>query len=102
MLKRNMCKVYNTVGSLKTIKEHLAQRNIDGFKSINELISFQDNYSTVRQQIVSNQKTLIAEEKNNLSSGILQLENELTNNKIEIQKKLQSKLENLERQLDVI
>ena len=59
---------------------------------------FQKSYSTTRQQIVLNQKTLITEERNNLSSGISHLENEIENDKIEFHQKLKSKIENLERQ----
>lgn len=97
-----MCKVYNTVGSLTTIRTHLNQNKIDDFNSLNELISFQNNYKTSRQQIISNQKTLITEERNNLGEGILQLEDEIKNRKIEIQQKLQSKIENLRHQFDTL
>src|SRR5689334_3102504 len=97
-----MCKVYNTVGSLTNIKTHLTRNRVDGFHSVNELISFQNNYSTSRQQILSNQKDLVTEERNNLSSGVLQLEDEIAKSKSEISQKLQSEIESLRQQLEVI
>ena len=90
-----MCRVYNTVGSLTTIKTHLAQNKIDGFNSVKELLACQKSYSTTRQQIVLNQKTLLTEERNNLSSGISHLENEIENDKIEFHQKLKSFLSSL-------
>lgn len=97
-----MCKVYNTVGSLTAIRTHLTQNRIAGFNSTNELISFQNNYSIAREQILSNQKLLITEEKNTLGAGILQLENEIVNDKAEIRKKLQSEIDSLRQQFDAL
>ncbi len=95
-----MCKVHNTIGSLTTIKTHLTQNKIDGFNSVGELISFQENYATTRQQIISNHEILITEERNNLGSEILQLENEITKSKLEVEQKLKSELEALRRKSD--
>jgi len=97
-----MCRVYNTVGSLTTIKTHLNQNGIDNFNSVNDLLSFQKSYSFSRQQILSNQNILLTDERNNLSAGILSLENEITNDKNVLQHKLKSKVEYLERQYDEI
>ncbi len=97
-----MCKVYNTVGALTTIKARLAQNKIDSFHSVQELISFRDNYSTARQQIISNQKDLTTEERNNLRAGVLQLEQGITNNKIQLRQKLQAEIESLRRQYDQV
>ncbi len=95
-----MCKVYNTVGCLTTIKTHLNQNKIDSFHSVQELLSFQNNYATARQQIISNQRDLISEERNNLGSGILELEKEIANHKIQIRQKLLSKCEDLTQQFN--
>lgn len=97
-----MCKVYNTVGSLTTIRAHLKQNKIDNFNSTKELISFQNNYAASRQQIISNQKTLITEERNRLGEGILHLENEIKNRKIEMQQKRQTEIKNLRQQFDTL
>lgn len=97
-----MCKVYNTVGSLTRIKTHLAQNKIAGFNTVDELISFQTNYSTARHQIISNEKLLLVEEKNNLTSEILQLENEITNDRAKIRLQLQSEVERFNQQINEI
>ena len=49
-----MIKVYNTNGSLNHIKRHLLKNNIQGLQSVLELQNFQRDYTTTRQQIVSN------------------------------------------------
>ena len=61
-----MCKVYNQIGSLTTIKSHLRVHNVNDYKSVNELINFQKNYSVAREQIISDHKPLIEQEKTRL------------------------------------
>lgn len=95
-----MCKVYNTVGSLTTIKTHLKRNKIDGFHSVRELISFQNSYSAVREEIISSQRDLTSQEKQNLFSEISQLEGEIENRKIQIGEGLRSKIENLRHYAD--
>jgi len=95
-----MCKVHNTVGSLTTIKTHLLQNKIDDFNSINELLSFRNNYATARQQIISKHEILITEERNNLNAEILQLENDISKKKSEVQQTLQSEIETLRRKFN--
>ena len=55
-----MCKVYNTIGSLTSVKSYLWQHNINEFKSLNEVINFQKNYGILRQRIFSNLKESIS------------------------------------------
>jgi len=69
-----MCKVYNQVGSLTTIKNHLRKHNIDEYKSVMEVIGFQENYAAVRQQIISDHILLIEQEKSILSVELPQLD----------------------------
>ncbi len=69
-----MCKVHNAVGCLTTIKNHLKRHHISGFNSLNELISFKKNYSTLRQEIVVDHTKRIEEEKGRLATEISQLE----------------------------
>jgi hypothetical protein len=69
-----MCNVYRSVGSLTTIKSHLQRNNVTGLTSLNELIAFQKNYSTSRQQIISKHELSITQEKNDLNSEISQLD----------------------------
>ncbi|MBK8685611.1 MAG: hypothetical protein IPN26_11750 [Bacteroidetes bacterium] len=58
-----MSNVYNQVGSLTSIKTRLHQEHIHDFKSINELLAFQRNYSDAQKQITSNHTQRIEEEK---------------------------------------
>lgn len=97
-----MCKVYNTIGSLGVIKTHLSQHNIEEFNSVNELLSFQKNYTTAREQLVANQKTLLTEEQNNLSAGITALDQEIANDKEALQHKFNLEVETLRQQYDTL
>ena len=83
-----ICKVYNTIGSLSKIKTHLRQKGIDDFNSVNQLISFQKNYATARQQVVLNQKTLLTAERDSLRVKIIELEGEIEREKNELRQKL--------------
>ncbi len=94
-----MCKVYNSIGSLTTVKSHLHRHNINEFNSLNEVILFHKNYSTYRQQIISNQELLIDQERNILSSEILHLDNSFQTQKIDIEKELRLELEKLKQQV---
>jgi|GEM_PF-4787187 len=58
-----MCTVYNQIGSLTAIKTHLKKHGVNEYKSINDLINFQKNYSELRQQIISSHQILIEQEK---------------------------------------
>ena len=69
-----MCNVYRSVGSLTTIKSHLQRNNVTELTSLNELIAFQKNYSTSRQQIISKHELSITQEKNDLNSEISKLD----------------------------
>lgn len=97
-----MCKVYNTIGALTYIKKHLLQNKVEGFSSIHELISFQNNYETSRQQVLSNQKTLLMEEKNNLNEGISALEHEIAHDKEVLHQKFRLESETLRQQYDAM
>ena len=83
--------------ALTRINNHLTQSKIIGFNSLNDLISFQNHYTNSREQTLSNQKALIVEEKNNLSSGILELEGEIKRDGIKLHQKLQYEVENLKQ-----
>ena len=95
-----MCKVYNSIGSLTTIKSHLYRHNINEFKSLNEVIAFQKSYSTYRQQIISTHELLIDQEKKTLSIDISQLDNSIKAEKINIERELREELEILKQKLN--
>jgi len=94
-----MCKVYNQIGSLTAIKAHLHEHNVNEYKSVNELINFQKNYSVERQQIISNHKFLIEQEKSTLSDAIAQLDDTIKVQKTAVEQQLLSDLINLKHQL---
>jgi hypothetical protein len=95
-----MCKVYNSVGSLTTIKSHLNQHNINDFNSLNELITFQKNYSTCRQQIISNHEHIIEQEKKSLKLDISQLDSSIKVEKINFEAELHKEIEKIEQKLN--
>lgn len=97
-----MCKVYNQIGSLTTIKSHLNNHEINEFKSINELITFKNNYSTNHQQIISHHSILIEKEKTELNEEIAKLEDLIEVNKDGIRQHLNLNLNELKKQLDNI
>ncbi len=94
-----MCKIYNSIGSLTTIKSHLHRNSINEFKSLNEVINFQKNYHTIQQQIISSHKLFIEQEKDMLNTDILQLDNTINTTKLEFEKQLRLEIENLKQQL---
>ncbi len=97
-----MCKVYNQVGSLAVIKTELYKNGIKDFKSINDLISFQKNFSASRQQIVLNSSLLIRQEQENLKEEIVLLEDFIETCRSEYTNNLTLELEQLKQQLDTI
>lgn len=94
-----MCKVYNQIGSLKTIKSHLHFYSINDFNSINELITFQKNYPALQQQLFSYHSSEIEKEKSSLILEISQLENLIETSKIENSQRLSVELNQLKQQL---
>lgn len=97
-----MCKVYNQIGSLTTIKTHLHNHNIYDFKSINELITFQKNYPVARQQLIENSSLQIAREKEILEDEIALLADFIDTCRSENTKILISELEQLKHQLTAL
>jgi hypothetical protein len=97
-----MCKVYNPVGSLTTVKQQLARNKIDSFHSTNELLTFLDSYPITRQQLISEHEAQITEKKNKLGDEVLQLTNEIIKDKQAIELKLKSEIESLQEELNRI
>ncbi|SDC42014.1 nuclease-related domain-containing protein [Niabella drilacis] len=95
-----MCQVYNTVGSLTTIKDHLYQNNINEFNSLNEVITFQKNYAAYQQQIISDHEYLVEQEKHTLNADILQLNESIKAKKNELEYKLRNEIGRLEQKVN--
>lgn len=94
-----MCKVHNSVGCLTTIKTHLKRHNINGFNSLSELINFQNNFSTLREQIISNHEQLIEKEKVTLAAEISQLENAIKTDKAYFESSFLNEIEEIKQKL---
>lgn len=97
-----MCKVYNQVGSLTTVKTHLHNQGILDFKSIKDLLSFNENYVATRQNIISNSSLQIAQEKEKLREEIVLLEDFIETCRTEYTSNLLAELEGLKYQLEAI
>lgn len=90
-----MCRTYNKVGSLTTLKFRLEENNIHDFKSLKEVIDFQKSYSILRQQLISNYESLIEQEKNILKIALPRL-------KIAIETQRQKSVERLTNEIDIL
>jgi len=77
----------------------LHEHDVNEYKSVNELIDFQKNYSVVREQILSNHKLVIELEKSKLGDEIVQLDRAVTTNRREVEHQLLSELKALEHRL---
>ncbi|MEX6690859.1 nuclease-related domain-containing protein [Danxiaibacter flavus] len=95
-----MCRVYNPVGCLTTVKSHLNQNNITEFNSLNEVIAFQRSYAASRQCIISNAEIAIEKEKNQIISDNLRLKISIKSAKDAAEKALQEQIEYLKLRLE--
>lgn len=94
-----MCKIYNTIGSLTTIRSRLSNNNIHEFKSLFDLLEFIDKYESIKQDILINHSELIAKEKSNLEIQIRDLEDSFLKSKNEIQNQRKNRLLELDKQI---
>ncbi len=97
-----MCKVYNQIGSLTTIKTHLRTHNINDINSLNDIIAFQKNYTNYIKEITSKHTNLIEDEKNELKIDISLLEQFIESSKKDATLKLNLEIEQLEKQLNYL
>lgn len=95
-----MCKIYNKIGSLTTLKSHLGKSNIHDFKSLKEVIDFQNSYTIHRQQIISHHVNLIEQEKNMLDIDLQQLVKTIETQKLQIEKKLTDEIDKLKQEVN--
>lgn len=94
-----MCKVHNQIGSLTAIKTHLRAHNVQEYKSLNELINFQNNYSDERRQVIVNHRSLIEQERDTLSAQIVQLKDSIHERRSEVEQRLRLEIVKLKDQL---
>jgi hypothetical protein len=96
-----MCRTYNTIGSLTTLKSHLENNNICDFKSLREVIDFQKSYTTLRQQLISHHENLIEQEKNMLNIDLQQLDTEIETQRQQSEQRLTDEVNKLKQQLSI-
>ena len=94
-----MCKIYNSIGSLKEIKSRLAAYDVSDFKSVKDLIDFKNCYVTERRRIISEHERLLRDEREQLEQDLKKLENEIQETKINSEQKIKSVIEGLEGQM---
>jgi hypothetical protein len=94
-----MCKTYNTIGSLTALKLHLVRNNIHEFKSLREVIDFQNSYATNRQQLISHHEDLIEQEKNMLSLDLKWFETSIETQRKQTEQRLTDEINKLKQEL---
>lgn len=97
-----MCRIYNTIGSLTTLKLHLEDSNIHDFKSLKEVINFQSSYPTIRQQLIATHENLIEQEKNILNIDLQGLDITIETQKQQAEQVLVSEIDKLKQQLNFL
>jgi hypothetical protein len=95
-----MCKIYNRIGSLTTLKFHLHRQNIIDFKSLKEVIDFRNSYPILRKQIILQYETLTEQEKNRLQIDLLQLDTTIADTKLQLEKELNEEIDKLKQQIN--
>lgn len=96
-----MCKTYNMIGSLATLKSNLEGNNIHDFKSLKEVINFQASYSILRLELISSHEKLIEEEKRTLNVDLQLLDMTIQTEKEKTERRLTVEIENLKQQIIV-
>ena len=96
-----MCRTYNTIGSLTTLKSHLFNSNIHDFKSIKEVMDFQSSYPAIRQQLIFQHEKLIEQEKNILNTDLQQLDKAIEKQRQQSEQTLKDEIDNLKQQLSI-
>lgn len=97
-----MCRTYNTIGSLTTLKSHLDNSNIHDFKSLKGVMDFQSSYASIRQQLISHHENLIKQEKNILNTDLQQLDKVIETQREQSEQRLTDEIDNLKKQLCIL
>jgi len=93
-----MCRTYNTIGSLTTLKSHLDKSKIHDFKSLKEVMHFQSAYPTIRQELISHHENVIAQEKIILDADLKQLDTAIETKKQQSEQRLTDEIAFLKQQ----
>lgn len=92
-----MCRIYNRIGSLTTLKSHLENSNIHDFKSLKEVIDFQNAYKSLRQQLIAHHENLVEQEKNMLHVDLQQLESAIETQRQQSKQRLTDEINQLKQ-----
>lgn len=96
-----MCRTYNTIGSLTTLKSQLKKNNIHDFKSLKDVMDFQNSYTAFRQQLLTYHENLIEQEKNMLDMDLKELGKAIEMQRQQVEQKLRDDINNLKQQLNI-
>ncbi|SHH67809.1 Nuclease-related domain-containing protein [Flavobacterium johnsoniae] len=97
-----MCRTYNKIGSLTTLKLHLEENNIPDFKSLKEVMDFQKSYTILRQQLIYHHENLIEQEKNLLNVDLPSLDIAIETQREQSIQILTSEIDKLKKQLNIL
>jgi len=97
-----MCRTYNRIGSLTTLISHLEKNNIHEFKSLNEVINFQNSYTINHKQILTNHENLIVDEGNMLKLDLQNLDIDIKNQREVSEQKLTIEIEKLKQKFYIL
>ena len=96
-----MCKTFNTIGSLTTLKSHLNNHKIYEFKSLKGVMDFQNSYTTYRKEIISQHEYLIKQEGKSLNTDLQQLSIEIVRQTQQSEQNLTHEIDKLKQQLSI-
>lgn len=94
--------IHNTIGSLTTLKSRLIQNNIDDFKSLKEVIDFQNSYEISKQQLITHHKNLLEEEKYSLDVELISLDKEIIEKRQHTEQLLNLEIDELKQKIDIL
>ena len=94
-----MCRTYNTIGSLASLKSHLKDNSILEFNSIKEVIDFQRSFETTRLRLISSYENLIKEEENLLKLELQELDSAIEMQKQQSKQRLSGEIDKLKQLL---
>ncbi len=97
-----MSKIYNTIGSLTTLKSRLEENKIYDFKSLKEVIDFQSSFAISRQRLISYHKYQIEEEKNLLNDELKSLDIAIETQRQQTEQILTDEIDKLKQQLNIL
>lgn len=95
-----MCKVYNKIGSLTTLKNKLDHYNISDFKSVRDILDFKNSYPEYKNQIITNNEKIIKAEKDSLINELPEIHSKLETLKKEVTDRLNNDIQNLKQEIN--